>query len=117
TDQVAKIGPAGFEFGTLTGRNLQLSADQQLSIGNRPHARKLENQPLLVRPQTFHHNCASLIASEQRPQPHALAETIRNIGVEFDCDFATAALGFDYSRQANKLAARFRSRYSMISNA
>jgi hypothetical protein len=80
---------------------------------------KLENQPLFVRPQTFHLNFAPLIGLrlEQRPKPHAFAEAIRNIGVEFDGDFSAASLGFDDPRQGNKLAAWLRCRYSIISSA
>ena len=82
---------------------------------------KLENQPLFVRPQTFHLNFAALssmsLRLEQRPQPHAFAEAVRNIGMEFDCDFSATSLGFDDPRQGNKLAARVRCRYSIISSA
>ena len=82
---------------------------------------KLENQPLFVRPQTFYLNFAALtslsLRLEQRPQPHAFAEAVWNIGVEFDCDFSAASLCLDYSRQGYKVAARLRCRYSIISSA
>jgi hypothetical protein len=70
-----------------------------------------------MRPQFIHLNFAALAVFAERPKPHAFAETVRNIGVEFDCDFSAASLGFDYPRQGNKLAARLRCRYSMISSA
>ena len=68
-------------------------------------------------PQVFDLHFAALVVLEQRPEPHAFAEAVRNIGVEFDCDFSAASLGFDDSRQGNKFAARFRCRYSIISSA
>ena len=93
--------------------------DQRLGIGNRVDAIKLQNQQALVRPQVFNLNFAALAILAERPQPHAFAEAVRNIGVQFDCDFSAASLGFDYPRQGNKLdlAARLRYRYSMISSA
>ena len=72
-----------------------------------------------MRPQIFdlHFAALRLVSFSQRPQPHAFVEAIRNIGVNFDCHFSATALGFYDSRQGNKIAARLRCSYSIISSA
>ena len=82
-----------------------------------------------MRPQIFDRHFAALAIFCERPQPHVLPETVRNIGVQFDCYFAAASLGLDDDCQGNPFAARVRvppfaalfvdrfSIYSMISKA
>jgi hypothetical protein len=105
TDQVADVIPSRFKLRPLGARNLQLTTNQHLRIGDRIDARELQNQVPLVRPEFFNLQFAPAVILRKSEQLQANSKPVRNVAVQLDCDFATTSLRFPHARQGDELAA------------
>jgi hypothetical protein len=92
--EIADIRRTGFQPGSLRSGNLQLTAQEHLRVIDRIDALQLQNQTSLVRPKLLQFDFASLIVLPEREQAHAWGEAVGMTGVQFDRDFAAAALRF-----------------------
>jgi hypothetical protein len=94
SNEIADIRRSGFQLGSLGSGNLQLTAQELLRVIDGIDALQLQNQTALVRPKLLEFDLASLIVLPEREQVHAWGEAVGMAGVQFDRDFAVAALRF-----------------------
>jgi hypothetical protein len=65
-----------------------------------------------VRPKLFKFYFLPRSVARKGPEPHPLVKPVRDVGMQFGCNFAAPPLGFQDARQGNELVC-----YSRISSA
>jgi len=110
--EITDVSPSGLQICSFPFRNLQFTADQPFRIRYRVNTDELKNQISLVRPKFFNFYFLPRSVARQDPEPHSLVKSVRNVSMQFGCNFAAPPLGFQDARQRNELVC-----YSRISSA
>jgi len=100
--KIANICLAGFKLRPFCARDLQLATQESFGVVDGIDAFQLQNQAAFVRPKSFQFDFAAIVILAQRKQMHAGREAIGMTGMQFNRDFAVAALRFENTGEGNE---------------